>query len=70
MLTSVTAKIERRPVFVAARNEAEAEAVAAAKFARGGADLFRSSLNHQTTTRPLFRCVVTTSGHVTATRAN
>lgn len=70
MLTSVTSKIERRPVYVAARNAAEAEAVAAAKFARGGADLFRSSLNHHTTGRPLFRCTVSPSGHVNATRVN
>lgn len=32
-MNAITSKIERRPVFVAARNEAEAEAVAAAKFA-------------------------------------
>lgn len=62
MLTSVTAKIERRPVFVAARNEAEAEAVAAAKFARGGVDLFRSSLNHHTTVKPLWRVDRTANG--------
>lgn len=68
MLTSVTSKIERRPVFVAARNEAEA--VAAAKFTRGGADLFRSSLNHHTTGKPLFRCTVSPSGHVHAVRVN
>lgn len=69
-MNAVTAKIERRPVFVAARNEAEAEAVAAAKFARGGADLFRSSLNHHTTKRPVFRCTVSPLGYVNAVRVN
>ena len=63
-MTNVTAHIESRPVFVTARNSIEAEMAAVAKFERGnkGPDGFRSSLNHHTTVKPLWRVDRTANG--------
>jgi hypothetical protein len=67
----ITSKIERKPVFVAARNEFEAIALATAKFARAtgrgyGDDNARSSLNHHTTGKPVYKCVMLPNGDVLA----
>lgn len=68
-MNAITAKIERFPVFVAARNEFEAIALATAKFARAGkADLARSSLNHHTTGKPVWKCIMLADGQIMAGR--
>lgn len=67
MSNQVTAKIERSPVFIAARNEFEAIALATAKFARDSrADWARSSLNHHTTGKPVWKCVMLANGEIIA----
>lgn len=64
MSNQVTNKIERAPYFVAAKNEFEAMSLARAKFARDGADYFRSSLNHHTTGKPVYKCVMLANGEI------
>jgi len=66
-MNAITSKIERKPVFVAARNEFEAIALATAKLARAngngwGDDNSRSSLNHHTTGKPVWKVIDTGNG--------
>lgn len=69
-MQTITSKIERFPVFVTARNEFEAVALATAKFARHDAnhraDSYRSSLNHHTTNKPVWKCIMLPNGDVMA----
>lgn len=66
MSNTVTSKIETSPVFVAARNEFEAMAHAAAKFERRaqGYDSRNSSLLHHTTGKPVWKCVKLANGEI------
>lgn len=66
--STVTSKIENRPVFVAARNAFEAIALAAAKFERraNGYDSRNSSLLHHTTGKPVWKCCKLANGEIIA----
>lgn len=68
MSNTVTFRIERKPVFVAARNEFEAIALAAAKFDRraNGYDSRNSSLLHHTTGKPVWKCIMLANGEIVA----
>lgn len=68
MSSQVTFQIERKPVFVAARNEFEAIALAAAKFDRraNGYDSRNSSLLHHTTGKPVWKCIMLANGEIVA----
>jgi hypothetical protein len=66
MSNSVTALIERKPVFIIARNEFEATAHARAKFERraNGYDSRNSSLLHHTSSKPVYKCVMLANGEI------
>ena len=67
-MSTVTNQIERKPVFVAARNMFEAIALASAKFERAtqSPDGYRSSLNHHTTGKPVWKCCKLANGEIIA----
>ncbi len=68
MSNTVTFQIERKPVFVAARNEFEAITLAAAKFERraNGPDGWNTSLLHHTTRKPVYKCIMLANGEIIA----